>query len=467
MSFTRGRHPEAAAKCSKLRPSSSRLPAMDPRSLARSSKNCRLPCRAASAIDPSSIPAPPVITVLFLFNFNLSVDIMSEPAILPDNQANQQELPQGADAPKQEEPDAPKKEESDALKQEEPDAPKQEAVDVQQKEEPDEKKTATVQQKEDPPPPKQVPDEQICARLHEVLKGADLNTLTEKQVRKRLEKELETDLSGRKDLIRKEIDTWLESQQGGEEDDGDEEEEEEDAEEEDTGKKRSGKRQAKAPGKAKGGFTKHSLLSPALSAFVGAETMSRPQVVKSVWDYIKKHNLQDPKNKRNIICDDKLKTIFTPPITMFSMNKQLSKHCFQNDGPAPSQDASDGEEDEEEGSDEEEKPRKKAKTAKGSSSSAKKTEKKKSSSGGGGGGFTKPVQLDGPLAEFFGETSLSRPEITKRFWTYFRENNLQNPKDKREILCNDKLKGLFGVDKFTGFSLQKLLKPLIGRKEDA
>lgn len=36
--------------------------------------------------------------------------------------------------------------------------------------------------------------------------------------------------------------------------------------------------------------------------------------------------LQDPKNKRNIICDDKMRTIFTPPINMFSMNKQLSKH---------------------------------------------------------------------------------------------------------------------------------------------
>eukprot|EP00983_Pelagomonas_calceolata_P089698 1157337-Pelagomonas_calceolata.AAC.5 len=321
---------------------------------------------------------------------------MSEPAILPDNQANQQELPQGADAPKQEEPDAPKKEESDALKQEEPDAPKQEAVDVQQKEEPDEKKTATVQQKEDPPPPKQVPDEQICARLHEVLKGADLNTLT--GVAPSKPTATQPVLLGLHRLVHRHAQVHTEA----------------DAVATSCcmpcakahsslpsmcthrGKKRSGKRQAKAPGKAKGGFTKHSLLSPALSAFVGAETMSRPQVVKSVWDYIKKHNLQvgvwrggsrgvggrsgqglqrvgaicapshchaqtlalrkslfgslfiycfsktaslavigtlqDPKNKRNIICDDKLKTIFTPPITMFSMNKQLSKHCFQNDG---------------------------------------------------------------------------------------------------------------------------------------
>lgn len=37
---------------------------------------------------------------------------------------------------------------------------------------------------------------------------------------------------------------------------------------------------------------------------------------------------QNPKDKRKIIVDEKLATIFTPPITMFNMNKQLSKHCF-------------------------------------------------------------------------------------------------------------------------------------------
>ena len=39
---------------------------------------------------------------------------------------------------------------------------------------------------------------------------------------------------------------------------------------------------------------------------------------------------QDPKDKRKILLDDKLKTIFTSPLTMFTMNTQLSKHCKTN-----------------------------------------------------------------------------------------------------------------------------------------
>jgi hypothetical protein len=52
------------------------------------------------------------------------------------------------------------------------------------------------------------------------------------------------------------------------------------------------------------------------------------QVVKKLWDYIKANDLQNPKDRRKIIMDDKLKTIFKPPLTMLNMNKQLSKHVF-------------------------------------------------------------------------------------------------------------------------------------------
>lgn len=52
------------------------------------------------------------------------------------------------------------------------------------------------------------------------------------------------------------------------------------------------------------------------------------QVVKKLWEYIKENNLQNPKNKRKIILDDKLKKIFKPPLDMFNMNKQLSKHVY-------------------------------------------------------------------------------------------------------------------------------------------
>ena len=47
-----------------------------------------------------------------------------------------------------------------------------------------------------------------------------------------------------------------------------------------------------------------------------------------MWDYVRAHNLQDPRDKRSFLPDAKLATILTPPVTMFSMNKQLSKHVF-------------------------------------------------------------------------------------------------------------------------------------------
>ena len=55
--------------------------------------------------------------------------------------------------------------------------------------------------------------------------------------------------------------------------------------------------------------------------------MSRPQVVKRLWEYIKEHNLQDPMDKRSIICDDKLRAVFNRDrVDMFKMNKILSTH---------------------------------------------------------------------------------------------------------------------------------------------
>lgn len=69
-------------------------------------------------------------------------------------------------------------------------------------------------------------------------------------------------------------------------------------------------------------------LSADLEAVVGKGPMSRGQVVKGLWDYIKKHNLQNPKNKRNILGDDKLKKLFggKGEVTMFEMTKLVSPH---------------------------------------------------------------------------------------------------------------------------------------------
>lgn len=68
--------------------------------------------------------------------------------------------------------------------------------------------------------------------------------------------------------------------------------------------------------------------SAALAAVVGNTPLPRTEIVKKMWDYIKKHNLQDAKNKRMINSDDKLAAIFEgkKQISMFDMSKYISKN---------------------------------------------------------------------------------------------------------------------------------------------
>ena len=68
--------------------------------------------------------------------------------------------------------------------------------------------------------------------------------------------------------------------------------------------------------------------SPELAAVVGAGQLSRGEVVSKTWDYIKKNNLQNPQNKREILADAKLKPVFggKDKVSMFEMNKHLANH---------------------------------------------------------------------------------------------------------------------------------------------
>jgi chromatin remodeling complex protein RSC6 len=76
-----------------------------------------------------------------------------------------------------------------------------------------------------------------------------------------------------------------------------------------------------------GAFMKPLQPSTELAAVVGASPLPRSEVVSKVWAYIKKHDLQDPQNKREIAADDKLKAVFGKGrVTMFEMNKHLAQH---------------------------------------------------------------------------------------------------------------------------------------------
>ena len=68
--------------------------------------------------------------------------------------------------------------------------------------------------------------------------------------------------------------------------------------------------------------------SAALSEVVGAKPLPRTELTKKLWQYIKKNNLQDPKNRRMINSDERLKPIFggKAQVNMFDMTKLVNKH---------------------------------------------------------------------------------------------------------------------------------------------
>jgi chromatin remodeling complex protein RSC6 len=68
--------------------------------------------------------------------------------------------------------------------------------------------------------------------------------------------------------------------------------------------------------------------SATLAHVTGTKALPRTEVAKKMWAYIKKHNLQDKKNRRMINSDDTLKAIFggKKQVSMFEMTKLVSKH---------------------------------------------------------------------------------------------------------------------------------------------
>jgi chromatin remodeling complex protein RSC6 len=83
-----------------------------------------------------------------------------------------------------------------------------------------------------------------------------------------------------------------------------------------------------AKDKKNSAFMRPVNLSAALAAIVGEGPMPRTEVTKKIWEYIKKHNLQDSNNKRMINPDEKLGKVLDgmQPIDMFKMTSKIAKH---------------------------------------------------------------------------------------------------------------------------------------------
>ncbi|KAG2719871.1 hypothetical protein I3843_02G006200 [Carya illinoinensis] len=320
-----------------------------------------------------------------------------------------------------------------------------------------------------------VSDSELIVRLREFLQSSDLNTTTTATVRRRLEADFGVDLTDKKAFIREQVDVFLQSlhdkteeaeevaeaevDEGGtddrtenaksEETDGSGSKDEDDEEEvqqtnNGKGKRRSNKHKNEVK-KRGGGFSKLCSLSPQLQEFLGESEMARTEVVKQLWAYIRENNLQDPNNRRNINCDEPLRALFSvKSINMFQMNKALSKHIWplDSDDVVPVKSMQKDRQPKQEREEDPNEPKRKEKRLKGGKS-----------------GFLAPLQLSDALVMFLGtgESALSRGDVIKRIWEYIKQNNLQDPSDKRRIICDEKLKELFDVDSFIGFTVSKLL----------
>ena len=88
------------------------------------------------------------------------------------------------------------------------------------------------------------------------------------------------------------------------------------------------KKKSGAKRKPNAAFMKPMQPSAALGAVIGNGMMPRTEVTKKIWAYIKRHGLQDSKNRRNINADEKLKDVFggKKQVSMFEMTNPVNKH---------------------------------------------------------------------------------------------------------------------------------------------
>ncbi|XP_031106832.1 uncharacterized protein LOC116011411 isoform X2 [Ipomoea triloba] len=187
-----------------------------------------------------------------------------------------------------------------------------------------------------------------------------------------------------------------------------------------TGRKRRG---------GPGGLNKLCGVSPELQTIVGEAKMPRTEIVKQLWAYIRKHNLQDPNNKRKIICNDELRLVFETDCTdMFKMNKLLAKHITRLE---PSvqilQNTKRIKTDEETGSRTDE--------------------------------SVQIVIISEALANFFGtsEREMSQAEVLRQVWEYIKVNQLEDPINSMAIQCDAKLQQLLGCESISALGVPEML----------
>ncbi|KAK9084701.1 hypothetical protein Sjap_025112 [Stephania japonica] len=179
-----------------------------------------------------------------------------------------------------------------------------------------------------------------------------------------------------------------------------------------------------------GGLNKLCGVSPVLQAIVGEPALSRTQIVKQLWAYIRQNNLQDPNNKRRIICNDALRLVFETDCTdMFKMNKLLAKHIIPLE---PSKEL-------------------------GSDSKRMKVETEPATENAEAAPST--VIMSDTLAKFLGAggKEIVQLEAVERVWEYIKVNNLEDPLNSMTVICDQKLQELLGCESISKVGVSEML----------
>lgn len=193
------------------------------------------------------------------------------------------------------------------------------------------------------------------------------------------------------------------------------------------------KESVQAKGKRKGGaggLNKLCSVSPELQVIVGQPALPRTEIVKQLWAYIRKNNLQDPNNKRKIICNEELRVVFETDCTdMFKMNKLLAKHITPLEPTKVSQS---------------------------------KKLKVDADPGVRSPEIAPSVKISEALANFFGvnDREMLQSEITRRIWEYINVNHLQDPQNSMVIHCDAKLQAIFGCESIAALGIPEVLARL-------
>lgn len=273
-------------------------------------------------------------------------------------------------------------------------------------------------------------DAELREKIKALLPRVDLETMGMKAFIKLLSAEVGgVDLKPRKDFVRQAL---TEAINGANKEEDESEADEDGAEEEEESDDDGPATPPSKKGSGGGGLSQRKEISNKLAEFLGkGQTMARTDIVKELWNYIRDNNLQNPDNKREIILDAAMRKVFDcNTFTMFTMNKYIGAHIHPfkpvDLTPTPQSDA------------------KRKRKARKESSSAKKKRKV---------GTQPPYRLSEELQAIVGTDILPRPQVVSKIWVYIKANNLQNENDKREIICDAKLKKIMKRDKISMFQM--------------